>query len=248
MLNGILYLTCIGLRKTTRVFLSAISFLCVQDKHQSRTSIFTARIRRMTEGNIFSLLTLAEGGGGPEYPPSHVRTWGGPPSCWSRGGGGYPIPGQDGATPILLITCGGGYPYPRWGQGVPPNPGPRSGWGWVPHPKSGQGVTPPPRHPGQDHHCVYLLRGGRYASYFHTGGLSFITHEYSTFTQSWSFFKQTLRQKATRFLTLAATNHWKCLTYPSLVTTGRTKICTGTWDLCAYGLAHTTKMVRNGVF
>ena len=119
--------------------------------------IFTARIRKMTEGNIFSLFTLAgEGGtphpadwggvyphprsgwwvphpadGGDRVPPSQVRMGGyphpGPRSGW--GGGSFPIPGQDGGTPPFRSCCRGVL------TGVYPHP--RSGWG--------EGACPGPR-------------------------------------------------------------------------------------------------------
>ena len=92
------------------------------------TTFFTARIRslpkrRMGEGNIFSLSTLA--GRGVPRPRSR---WGGLPHL--RSGWGYPVPGLGGGA--------GGYPISGLGKGVPHL---RSGWG-VPHPRSGWwGVT-----------------------------------------------------------------------------------------------------------
>ena len=69
-------------------------------------SLFTARIRRMTGGYIFSLSTLLGGG----YPISGL-------------GGGYPIPGLGRGVPHL--RSGWGVPHPRsgwWGvPGVPPD-------------------------------------------------------------------------------------------------------------------------------
>ena len=60
--------------------------------------LFTDRIRRMREGNVFSMSTPRRGGG----------PWPGP-----DGGGGYPHPAVDrGGTPA------------RSGQGVPPPPPP----------------------------------------------------------------------------------------------------------------------------
>ena len=85
-------------------------------------------------------------------------------------------------------------------RGYPSHPGPRSGWGGVPqleqysgYPILGQDRAPPPPHqqdggtppiqvPGQDgggggvpeleQYSGYFLRGGRYASCVHAGGLS----------------------------------------------------------------------------
>ena len=75
----------------------------------------------MREGNIFSLPTLAGGGG---YPVSGLA---------GLGWGGYPLSG-----------LGGGYPIPGLGRGVPR---PRSRWGYPisclgrGYPISGQGGT-----------------------------------------------------------------------------------------------------------
>ena len=82
--------------------------------------IFTARIRRMVEGNIFSQFTLWGGG-----TPSQV---------W---GGGYPISGLGGipGTPL-------GLGIPLIWDGVPPTLGwgtPRPGMGY---PQTWDGVTP----------------------------------------------------------------------------------------------------------
>ena len=110
--------------------------------------IITARIRRMGEGNIFSLFTLAGRGGTPS------QTWDGVP-CPRSGGvphprsgwGGYPVPGLGGRYPAPGLGWGG-YPVPGLGWGVPC---PKSGLGgtlsqvWVgevPCPKSGLGGTP----------------------------------------------------------------------------------------------------------
>ena len=58
-------------------------------------TFFTAHIRRMTEGNVFTLSTIAGG----EVPPSQVQTGGVPPSQMGEGTpypgggvGGYPLP------------------------------------------------------------------------------------------------------------------------------------------------------------
>ena len=62
----------------------------------------------------------------------------------------------------------GGYPIlPDRGRGYPILPG------GYPHPRSGQGWCPQ-----SEQHSMYLLRGGRYASCIHAGGLSYI---YDTF-------------------------------------------------------------------
>ena len=86
--------------------------------------IFTARIRGMGKGNIFSLFTLAGGGGGGCTP--------------SQVGGGVPHPGLDGeGGPHLRYEVGGGYPTSAPGLGVTPPtiqtwPGYPLGWGTPP--------------------------------------------------------------------------------------------------------------------
>ena len=96
--------------------------------------IFTARIRRMVEGTVFSLSVPTSTGGyliwlmGGGYPIPGPDGW----------GGGYPIPGPDGAvnpilliggnlipgihggTPILLTGSTPWYPPSRTGWGIPP--------------------------------------------------------------------------------------------------------------------------------
>ena len=82
--------------------------------------IFTARIRRMGEGNIFTLCVNPhfdlEGGGGVPHPRSGLGGW-------------YQIPGLDrGGTPSQVWP--GGVPHPRSGLwGVPLS---RTGWGTPP--------------------------------------------------------------------------------------------------------------------
>ena len=114
----------------------------------------------------------------PGYPP-HLA--GGTPSQIQVGGypildpgrgvpaQGTPLPGMGapawgtpphlaGGTPCL------GYPPLLPGRGAPAQGTPPPTWQGVP----AQG-TPPPQ---QEQHSVYLLRGGRYASCVHAGGLS----------------------------------------------------------------------------
>ena len=119
-------------------------------------SFITARIRRMGEGNIFSLSTLAGGGGGGRRVPHPRSGWGGYLIPGLGGWGGYLIPGLVGGTPSQVWMVGGiprvppnwvlmvggvtwpglhgegGYPIPGLGVG----PHLRSGGG-VPHPRSG---------------------------------------------------------------------------------------------------------------
>ena len=127
----------------------------------------------------------ADGGGGQGYP---IQVWtGGAPSQVQGGGevlhhrsksGRYPIPGEEGT------------PHPGL-DGVPPNLGwdipPSRTWWGTPQPGMGYppvqiwmgyspvqtwgGISPPP---GQEteQHSEHLLRGGRYASCVHAGGLS----------------------------------------------------------------------------
>ena len=116
------------------------------------------------------------------------------------GGGGYPIPGLGEGYHILLmggggtssqVWIGGRYPIPGSGAGVPHS---RSGWGggylipgldggypvpgfsgdqgWrTPPPPRTEWVTPPTPNQETEQHSEHLLRGGRYASCVHTGGL-----------------------------------------------------------------------------
>ena len=104
--------------------------------------VFTARIRRMVEGNIFSLSTLA--GRGVSRPRSR---WGGgvctPSQVWV---GGYPVPCLGGGG-VHHLRSRWGVPHSRSWWGVPHL---RSGWG-VPHLRSGWwGVLRVPPKPGLD--------------------------------------------------------------------------------------------------
>ena len=102
------------------------------------TLIFTDRIRRMGEGNVFSLSTGEGGGGTPRYlPPVKVRIEEGYPKV--------PTPWPRGTYPPCRSGWGRGYlkvptPWPRY---LPFHTGQDGG---VP-----QGTyPPPPPHPGQD--------------------------------------------------------------------------------------------------
>ena len=97
--------------------------------------IVIARIRRMTDRNVFTLSTISGGG------------WGGTPSHRSVGGGGYPVPGLDGGGyPSQVWMVEGGYPSQVWMvEGTPA----RSGWGGTPARSGWWKGTPPPR-PGLD--------------------------------------------------------------------------------------------------
>ena len=135
--------------------------------------IITARIRRMREGNSFTLSTPRLGEGGTPFP--------GP----GRGAGVLPHPGQipgrvgvggrgrAGVPPIQIRSQVGGWGYPHPGQ----IPGWGTGWGGIGYPpiqvrsQDGGGGG---RGPLPEQHSVYLLRGGRYASCVHAGGLSCI--------------------------------------------------------------------------
>ena len=131
--------------------------------------------------------------------PSQVWPGGTPYQVWL---GGYPIPGLDRGYPIPGLAPparSGGGPHPRsdwgvypprptmigWGtlpsrpsMGYPPSQTwdgvpPITGWGTPPSSLDGvpqpsmDGVPPPP-----PQHSEHLLRGGRYASCVHAGGLS----------------------------------------------------------------------------
>ena len=104
-------------------------------------TIFTTRIRRLTGGYIFTLSTLAGGGG---YPVSGLgRGWGTPSQVWVKG---YPIPGLGGGYPISGL---GGTPSQVWMVGGVPHPG-LDGGGGVPQPGlDGGGEVPgvPHHHP-----------------------------------------------------------------------------------------------------
>ena len=114
----------------------------VKNRKVKKIIIITARVRSTREGNIYTWECLSVHNCG--------GGWGGTPSeVWWQGGGGYPIPG----------LAGGGYPIPGLAGGGVPHP---QTWDWVPPLDLGPG-TPPPEH---------LIRGGRYASCVHAGGLS----------------------------------------------------------------------------
>ena len=105
-------------------------------------TIFTARIRRMREGNIFSLFTLV-GGGNPISGPD--------------GGGGVPHPADGGTHP----KSGRGYPILLTGR-LPPS---KIRTGGTPHPRL-DGVPLPPHPSSAKRACatrraVCLLRSRR---------------------------------------------------------------------------------------
>ena len=118
-------------------------------------TIFTALIRRMTEGNVFTLSTIGGGGG---VPPSFPMGRGTP----ILPDGGYPYPRSEWGYPH--VTDREGYLHLADG-GYPPV---RAGWGY---PLLGlDGGTPLVRR--QEQHSEHLLRSRRYASYVDAGGLS----------------------------------------------------------------------------
>ena len=150
--------------------------------------LITARIRRMTEGNIFSMSTLVEGG----YPISgldrgvpHPRSrWGVPRvphiQDWDRGEV-PPHPSLDGVPPIQTgigvprvppSKTGWGTPIQTWDGGVPRVPPPPSNTGWgTPHQQS-----------------EHLLCSRWCASCVHAGGLSCLK---SIFGNMWCNLKVT---------------------------------------------------------
>ena len=132
----------------------------------------TARIRSMMERYCFHRCLSVnilwgvphpglDGGGYPRYPPTSRPSWGTPFKM------GYPPPSRhDQGTPHLGMgySCDlGCIPHHQDLAGVPP---PTLGWG-TPLPDLGWG-TPP----WTEQHSEHLLRGGRYASCVHAGGLS----------------------------------------------------------------------------
>ena len=145
--------------------------------------IFTARIRRMGEGNVFSLFTSGGGGGVPvshnalqHFPECHGAAGGGYPARSSPAGGGVPWQVQLGGIPWPGGYPGWGVPWPGGTlAGGVPWPGGYPGWGgtlaggvpWPGGTLAGGGTQL-----GQ--HREYLLHSGRYASCVHAGGLSCI--------------------------------------------------------------------------
>ena len=138
--------------------------------------IFTAHVRSMTGGYVFTDVCLSNFQGGVGTPSS----W------WGRG---YPIPGpggKRGCTPSQVqvgdtpSSWWEGYPLPGpcgGYPGVPPSP--RTLWG-IPPSRPRMGYPPiqdwmgyPPPCQETDQHSEHLLRGGQYASCVHAGGLSF---------------------------------------------------------------------------
>ena len=85
----------------------------------TNNEVITARIRRMREGNIFTLCVSPhlDGGGGGGTPSLSIPVW---------GGGGYLIKPWMGGTPIQPWTGGtptldrGGTPAHVWGGTPPP--------------------------------------------------------------------------------------------------------------------------------
>ena len=103
--------------------------------------IFTARIQRIREGNIFSLFTPVEGG-----IPSQVQMEGYPSQVWMgrypipgrSGWRGYPIPSLNGADTSSQVQIGGA-PSQVWMGGAPH---PRSGWSTLGYPHQGLDGVP----------------------------------------------------------------------------------------------------------
>ena len=128
--------------------------------HSGVTLFVTAHIRRIGEGNVFSLFTP---GGGEGYPYPIMlcnitqNAMGQP--------GGYPARSSWGCTLPGGVPCPGGtLPGSNLPRGVGTLPGgvPRQ---VPPQVRTGRGTQL-----GQ--HREYLLHGGRYASCVHAGGLS----------------------------------------------------------------------------
>ena len=135
--------------------------------------------------SLFVSLHLDRGGGGGGIPISQVRT--GVPHLSSGWGIPPPIPDQDRRGTPSQVRTEGGTPS-QVSMGVCPSqvrmvgiPIPGQDGGDIPS-QVRMGVPPPKSAvPGQDggrghtqleQHSMYLLRGGRYASYVHAGGLS----------------------------------------------------------------------------
>ena len=126
---------------------------------QIQQCIITAHIRKMTEGNVFTLSTIW-------YPISGLDVGGGTLSqVWI---GGVPHP-TDGVVPPSKIRMGG-----TLGYRPPP-----SKTGWVTLGTRLDGIPPsntewgtPPPHQETDQQSKHLLHGGWCASCVHAGGLS----------------------------------------------------------------------------
>ena len=135
----------------------------------------TAGIRKMGEGNSFSLSVHTLGGGVPHrhtiiLPLVPCPFWGYP----MTGPRSLPSPGQGGTPSLVGGTPGWGTPLAR--DGVCPNQG------WVPHsqgwgtPVGRDGVSPRDGVPPARGH------GRRYASSIHAGGLSCLSIYFYLFT------------------------------------------------------------------
>ena len=130
----------------------------------------TARIRRMREGNSFSLFVSPhpEGGGGvPHLHPIILQLVPRPSQGGTKMTGPRSIPGS------TLARSRQGGTLARSRQGVPRMGSPHPGMGIYPLGRDtvppGMGYSPSPRI-GQ--HMEYLIRGGLYVSCIQVGGLS----------------------------------------------------------------------------
>ena len=146
--------------------------------HVILLAIFTARIRRMTGGYIFSLSTLFLGG-----VPDPALDGGVPNPALDGGGyliqpwtGGVPDPALDGGVPNPALD-GGGVCTPTLEGGVPHLRGVPQPWmggylisGRYPIPCLGGEYPRYPPHRNSKH--LLRLHGGRCASCVHAGGLS----------------------------------------------------------------------------
>ena len=130
------------------------------------SSVFTARIRRMGEGNVFSLFTSGGGGAGQSADGG-----GGVRSSWP---GGWVRSSQGGSGPAGGVRSSPGGQVQPGGGGSGPA---RGGGGSA---KIAQ-------------HRKYLLHGGRYASCVHAGGLSCCGYLYNIYQLSIYFIIFILR-------------------------------------------------------
>ena len=138
--------------------------------------IITARILSTREGNIYTweCLSVHIAGLAGGYPIPGLAGGGTPSQVWPGGTPSLvqvppPRPGLDGVPPPRPGTR---VPPSRTWDGVAPpqtwDQVPSRTWDWVlPPPDLGPGTPPPPQH-SEEH----LIRGGRYASCVHAGGLS----------------------------------------------------------------------------
>ena len=116
-------------------------------------SMFTARVRSTRKGTVFTGVCLSTLAGDTPFP-----------GLDGGGGGTHPRSGQEGypGYPPIGVRTGG---YPRYTPACPTLDG------GTPSVQVWMGL-PPPTGQETEQHSKHLLRGGRYTSCIHAGGLS----------------------------------------------------------------------------